>query len=256
MFATVWLKEVKAHLFTWKGLVWLVLAALLFSLTCYLLLTDAELTLLDHSEMLWLLSMIIIGTAFLIVTIDASSTITSEFENGTAESLFLSPLPLRDFILGKLLASLTLWFAILAVATPYIIVTAAGTGLAPAFLGYVALLGTLGIIALITVIFGLSLLFRSVKSTLTTSLVVLLAFTVPALFSSTLKSNPTARFIAQINPVDNIFASLDNVLVDYQRSMAQNWRFIWPLLAFLVIALGFMLLAAKRFRRQGVVRSE
>ncbi len=256
MFATVWLKELKAHLFTWKGLVWLVLAALLFSLTCYLLLTDAELTLLDHTEMLWLLSMIIIGTAFLIVTIDASSLITSEFEKETAESLFLSPLPLGQFILGKLLASLTLWFTILLIATPYIIVTAAGTGLAPAFLGYVALLGTLGIFAIIMIIFGISLLFRSIKSTLTTSLVVLLAFTVPALFSSTLKNNPAAQFFAKVNPVDNIFSSLDNVLVDFQRSISQNWQFIWPLLVFLGVAFGFMLLAVKRFRRRGVVRGD
>jgi ABC-type transport system involved in multi-copper enzyme maturation permease subunit len=246
MFATIWFKEIKAHLFTWKGLVWLVLAALLFSLTSYLLLTDAELTLLDHSELLWLLSMIIIGTALLIVTIDASSLITSEFEKETAESLFLSPLPLGQFILGKLLASLTLWFAILLVSTPYIIVTSAGTGLAPAFLGYVALLGTLGI----------SLFFRSIKSTLTTSLVVLLAFTVPALFSSTLKNNPAAQFFAKVNPVDNIFSSLDNVLVDYQHALSQNWRFIWPLVVFLGVAFGFMLLAVKRFRRQGVVRGD
>jgi ABC-type transport system involved in multi-copper enzyme maturation permease subunit len=256
MFIVIWLKEIKAELCTWKSMLWLVIASLLFSLTSYLLLTDKELSLLDHTELLWLLGKIIVGTAFLIVTIDASSIITSEFEKQTAESLFLSPLRLKDFILGKLMASLTLWLSIFVVATPYILATSSGTHLTPAFLGYVALLGTLGIIPIIMLIFAISFLFRSVKSTLSTSLVVLLVFSIPALFSSTLKNNALAQIYARIDPVDNIFASLDNVLVDYQLSLVQNWQFIWPLIIFCAVACLFMFIAATRFQRQGLVGSD
>jgi hypothetical protein len=144
MIRYIWLKELKAELYTWKSTLWLLIASLIFSFTSYLLLTNKELSLLDQTELLWLLSKIIIGVAFLIVTIDASSIITTEFEKETAETLFLAPIRLRDFILAKLLASLTLWVALYIVAVPYMLVTSAGTNLAPAFLGYVALLGTLG----------------------------------------------------------------------------------------------------------------
>jgi hypothetical protein len=256
MFIIIWLKEIKAEFYTWKSMLWLVMAALLFSLTSYLLLTDKELSLLDHTELLWLLSKIIIGTAFLIVTTDAASIITSEFEKETAESLFLSPLRLKDFVLGKLITSLNLWFSILLVATPYIFATSSGTKLAPAFLGYVALLGTLGIIPIIMLTFGMSLLFRSTKNTLSTALVILLVLSIPALFSSTLKNNAVAQILARIDPVDNIFASLDNVLVDYQVSFSQNWQFIWPLIVFCLLAFFFMLIAAMKFQRQGVIRSD
>src|SRR5882762_9473854 len=108
MFIKIWKKEILAELYNWKSMLWLVIASLLFSFTSYLLLTNRELSLLDQTELMWLLGKIIIGVAFLIVTIDASSIITTEFEKETAETLFVAPIKLRDFILGKLFASLTL----------------------------------------------------------------------------------------------------------------------------------------------------
>ena len=89
-------------------MLWLVIASLLFSFTSYLLLTDRELSLLDQTELMLLLRQIIIVVALLIITIDASSIITAEFENATAETIFLAPLSIKDFLLGKFLASVTL----------------------------------------------------------------------------------------------------------------------------------------------------
>ena len=183
----IWLKEIKAELYTWKSTLWLVIASLLFSFTSYLLLTNKELSLLDQTELLWLLGKIIIGVAFLIVSIDASSIITTEFEKETAESLFLSPMSLKDFLVGKFLASLTLWAMVYVIAIPYIIVASSGSNLVWPFLAYVLLLGTLGIAGLILVIFSISLLFRTIKNTLTTSLIILLAFSIPV-FSKSLCS--------------------------------------------------------------------
>jgi ABC-2 type transport system permease protein len=255
MIRLIWAKEVRAELYTWRSALWLLLASLVFSFTSYLLLTNKELTLLDQTELLWLLGKIIVGTALLMVTIDASTILTSEFEHHTAESLFVAPIRLRDLVIGKLLASLTLWGALYVVAVPYMIVTSAGTRLAPAFLGYVALLGTLGVAAMVLLVFGIALLFRSSKNTLTTTLVILLGLTVPAMLASGLKAGAVAQTFARINPVDSIFAALDNVLVDYQLSPLQNGRFLLALAGFLVVALAFAVFAARRFKRQGIVRS-
>src|ERR1700730_8025373 len=123
MFRHIWKKEIQGELYTWKSMLWLLISSLLFSVTCYLLLTNKELSLLDQTELLWLLGKVIIGVGLLVVTVDASSIITTEFEKETAESLFVSPLKLKDFITGKLLASLTLWAAIFVISIPYILVT-------------------------------------------------------------------------------------------------------------------------------------
>jgi ABC-type transport system involved in multi-copper enzyme maturation permease subunit len=255
MFTYLWLKEIKAQVYTWKGTLWLVIASLLFSFTSYLLLTDKELSLLDQTELLWLLSKVIIGMAFLIVAVDSSSIINSEFEKETAESLFLSPVDIRDFVFGKLLASLTLWFAVFAVATPYIMVTSMGTRLVLPFLGYALVLGTIGISGMIILIFGISFLYRSTKNTLTTSLIILLGLSVPALFSSALRNNAFAQIFGRINPLENTFECLDNVLVDYRLSSLDNWRYVWPLFLFCVIAFVFLLFSVNRFQKQGVTKS-
>jgi len=256
MVKTLWLKEIRAQVFTWKGTLWLLIAALMFSFASYLMLTDKELSLLDQTELLWMLGKIIFGTAFLIVAIDASSVLSAEFERETAESLFLSPVTLVEVLFAKWLASLTLWLALFTVAVPYMIVTSAGTNLALPFLGYVLLLGTVGIAGMTLLILGISLLFRSTKNTLTTSLIILLALAAPALFSSTLKASGLAQGFAQINPLDNIFAALDNVLVDYQLSLLQNGRYLWPLFLFGAAAFAFLFVSVRAFRRQGYIKHE
>lgn len=237
-------------------MLWLVIASLLFSFTSYLLLTNKELSLLDQTELLWLLGKVIIGVGFLVVTIDASSSITSEFEKETAESLFISPLSLKDFVLGKLLASLTLWLSIFVVSIPYILVTSAGSHLALPFIGYIALLGTLGVLGFVLFIFSVSLLFRSSKNTLTTSLIVLLGFSVPALFTSTLKNDVVSQVFSHINPIDNIFGSLDNVLVDYKISLVENWQFLLPLIIFCLLAGIFLFFSMRHFEKRGVITNE
>jgi len=256
MFRNIWLKELREQLYTWKGTLWLVISSLVFSIISYLLLTDKELSLLDQTEMMWMLAKVIIGIGILIINIDASSIISNEFEKETAESLFLSPIKIKDFILGKLLASLTLWLFIFFVSIPYIFVTSAGTKLFFSFLSYVFLLGTLGVLGFIMFIFSISLLFRSSKNTLTTSLVVLLALAIPSLFPTTLKNNSFALALGKVNPVDNIFSSLDNVLVDYQTSLLHNWQFIIPLALFCLITLMFLVYAVRSFKQAGVVKHD
>ncbi len=256
MISQIWKKEMQGELYTWKSMLWLVIVSLLFSFTCYLLLTNKELSLLDQTELMLLLGKIIIGVALLIVAIDASSIITTEFEKETAESLFLAPILVKDFIIGKFLSALTLWGLIFVVSLPYIIVSSLGSHLTLVFIGYIALLGTLGIAGIIFLIFAISLLYRSTKNTLTTALIALIVLATPAFFSSTLKNNSFAQLFSNINPVDNIFSSLDNVLVDYQLSLLQNWKFLLPLCIFSLLMLGVLVLSVKKFKKQGIIKND
>jgi ABC-type transport system involved in multi-copper enzyme maturation permease subunit len=256
MIKHLWQKEIQAELYTWKGMLWLVIAAVLFSFTSYLLLTNSELSLLDQTELMWLFSKIVIAAALLIVTIDASLLITNEFEHETLESLFLAPVTLPMFVLGKILSSLTLWAAVLVVATPYIIVISAGTHLAPAFIGYVALLGTLGVLGFTFLIFGISLFFRSVRNSITTGLIVLFVFAVPALFAANLKNGVAAQVFSRANPIDNIFSALDNILVDYKTALLNNWQFILPLLLFCAVTFLILIFSMTLFKKRGIIRTE
>jgi ABC-type Na+ efflux pump permease subunit len=135
-------------------------------------------------------------------------------------------------------------------------VTSAGSNLALAFIGYIFLLGTLTVLGFIMLIFSISLLYRSSKNTLTSSLIILLALAIPALFSSTFKNNSFISIISKINPLDNVFSSLDNILVDYQTKLIQNWQYLLPLLLFCFLMFLFLILSAKHFKSQGVIKKE
>jgi len=254
MLRLLWSKELKAGLYTWKSLAWLLVTSLIFSVTSYLMLTNRELSLLDQTEMLWLLSKVILSAALLVVVIDSSSLITSEFEQETIECLFLAPLTLKDFVLGKLAVSFTLWALVYLVAAPYVIVTSAGSQLTCAMLGYTALYGSLTVLGFTLLVFAVSFFYRSLRNTLTTSLTVLLASSISALFSSGLKRSAFARALGSINPLDNVFASLDNVLVDYQVSLGRNLSFLLPLVGFCAVMFGFLLLALRAFSRKGITK--
>jgi ABC-type transport system involved in multi-copper enzyme maturation permease subunit len=256
VFKYIWLKEIHSELYTWKSMLWLLVFSLMLSLTSYLLLTNQELSLLDQTELLWLLSKIIIGAGLLLITIDASSIIAGEFESETAESLFLAPLTPVQLVFGKLLASLTLWAAIFIVSIPYILVASAGSHLALAFIGYTCLLGTICVLSFIILTFAASFLLGSSKNTLTTSLIILLALAIPATFSSTLKNNPFSAFLSEVNPIDNVFASLDNVLVDYQTSLSQNWHYVLALLVFCFLCLVALALSLRRFTAGGMIKKD
>ena len=56
----------------------------------------------------------------LLALLAAADAISGERERGTLESLLLTPVPRRHLVSGKLLAALSLWFAALIVAVPYI----------------------------------------------------------------------------------------------------------------------------------------
>lgn len=255
-YLTIWKKELRGELYSWKSMLWLVIASLSFSLTSYLLLTNKELSLLDQTELMWLLSKVILGVGLLVAALDAASILTVEFDKDTAENLFLAPVSLVQMLAGKFLAVMTLWGAVYLVSVPYIVVASAGSGLTLAFLVHVLLLGTLGVAAFTVVILALSLLFRTGKNTITTSLIILLALGIPATFTSTLKNDPVSQLISHVNPLDAMFSSLDNVLVDYHTSVLQNWQFLLPLAVFLLLALGFLYASSRIFVRQGIVKND
>jgi ABC-2 type transport system permease protein len=184
MYKIIWLKEINSGFVTWKSAMWLLVASCIFSGMSYLLLTNKELSLLDQTELMLLLAEVIVGVGLLIVTIESSTAITTEMESETIESLFLTPLTLTDFITGKVLASFTLWLLVCLIAIPYVVVASSGSQLTLPFIGYLLLMSSLGIMGMILVTTAVSLLLRSSKNTLPTSLIILLAFAIPALFGA------------------------------------------------------------------------
>ena len=72
---------------SWRGSAWIIAAVVIFSLVAYLLLTDKAVSRLDQGEMLFTLSEVILTLGIIMSAVSAASTISTEIESGTFESL-------------------------------------------------------------------------------------------------------------------------------------------------------------------------
>jgi hypothetical protein len=63
-------------------------------------------------------------------------------------------------------------------------------------------------------------------------------------------------YFNRVNPIENIFGCLDNVLVDGQLSLMQNAAFIISLVAFCLIGIGLLAAAIGQFNKQGVIKCQ
>ena len=139
--------EIYGSFYSWRGGAWVVAASMIFSLVAYLLLTDKELSLLDQGEMLFTLTEIVISLGIVMAVTSASSTISTEIESGTFESLLLTPITGRQIAFQKLLSVITTWLLLYAVSIPYLFVISSGTNLSLSAVFYTGFYGTILVIA-------------------------------------------------------------------------------------------------------------
>ncbi len=67
-------REFSGSFYSWRGGVWIVAAAVIFSMVAYLLLTDKELSLLDQGEMLFTLAEVIIALGVIMSAVFCCNT--------------------------------------------------------------------------------------------------------------------------------------------------------------------------------------
>jgi ABC-2 type transport system permease protein len=94
--------------------------SIVLSFMSYLLATNKELSLTPPKEMVFFILQVTIAIGLLISLIIGANAVSGERENGTFESLLVTPVSRRQIILGKFLAALSSWPIILAISAVYI----------------------------------------------------------------------------------------------------------------------------------------
>ena len=102
-----------------RGPVLLLCFSLLLSVLTYLAATNKELNLLDHKDTLKVVMQVAVGIGVVLTLLVSADAVSGERERRTLESLLLTPLTPRQIALGKLVASMSVWAAVLLVALPY-----------------------------------------------------------------------------------------------------------------------------------------
>jgi ABC-type transport system involved in cytochrome c biogenesis permease component len=103
-----------------RALLLLLAFSVLLSVITYLGATSEGINFLEKRETVNLTLQVAVMFGALVALLVAADAISGERERGTLESLLLTPVPRRHLLSGKLLGALSLWFAALAVAVPYV----------------------------------------------------------------------------------------------------------------------------------------
>jgi ABC-2 type transport system permease protein len=243
----VTLRELSA---LWRGgrlLILLIPFSMVLSAMSYLLATNNELNLIPPKEMVLLVLQTALAVSILICLIIGANAISGMRENGTLESLLVTPVSRRQILLGKFLAALSPWPVILAICVPYSALLAPSIQFLTYSMFVLALVGT--ILVVLAAGFGLlvSIYSNSNKSSLSIGLVVLLLSLSFTQLPGTAQTGNIGRFFKRINPMESTWHFTEKVLVN-NRTIAEmtdfggpegNWLLSPILLTVLVLGLLF-----------------
>jgi hypothetical protein len=223
-------KEVKGDRYGVKGSVWVVISAIVLSLTSSkLLLTDEVPSLLEQSEMLYIVTSLAISLGLLVAGILAADSGQKE----RAAQWVMVPTPARcgALLLGKVLSVMVAWLLIFLICVPYIMVVGSGTGVSWAALIYTFVLGTLCVLGFTTLTVGVGALSRSERGLRLASLSIFIAMVSPTLLGAALQRSRFDTIYNVLSPFAHARLSLESVILD-KESMLVQLPYIGALAAF------------------------
>ncbi len=209
-------KEIKESILTPKGFLWYVFTSVILSILSYLFLTNNELSLLDQSQMLYMIMNFITALGVLMGLVLGADAFAGEIERGTLEALFLSPVNKTELAAGKLGAAIANWVIIFTISLPYLfIVGKGGQNLLQGIL-YLAVLGTLLSLIFSALSMGLSARLKSMKNSLIISFFIFLLAGSPMFLSAAQRMTWFGKILDLVNPFADAINTFDSVVIDSQ----------------------------------------
>jgi ABC-2 type transport system permease protein len=220
-----------------RGLLLLLGFSVLVSAITYLGATSEGINFLEKRETVNLTLQVAVAFGALVALLAAADAISGERERGTLESLLLTPAPRRHILSGKLLAALSLWFAALIVAVPYLWFLGHEVGAVDEALAAGLLVGTLVAVCLTAFGIVVSVLAGTNRLSLSVSLFVLLALFAPTLLPAGAKQGWAGELLLRVNPMTAAEHYMRNVVINqYEWTKELSWL-TSPIVASAVLAI-------------------
>jgi ABC-type transport system involved in cytochrome c biogenesis permease component len=249
-------KEVKQKIYDVRISMWAVLSGIVLSLTTSdLLLTDKELSLLEQSEILYIVTSLAIGLGLIVAGILAADPVAGEKEWATLESMLLTPTRRGALLFGKVWGVMAAWLLIFVISAPYILVVGFGTSVVWAALICTFVVSALCVAGFATLTAGISALSRSGRGVTLVSMAIFIAMAAPTLLDTALQKSWFGNTYNALSPLAQARLSLESVIVD-KESLLVQLPHIGALAAFAVIAGVFAAFAARGVSLEGGERHE
>jgi ABC-2 type transport system permease protein len=217
--------------FSAKGLSVLFGFTLMLAVLAYLASSSAGINLLDARESVDVVVQVSIGLGTLGALVVSADAISGERERGTLEALLVTPVVRRHVVIGKLLASSTMWLASLVVALPFVVVMADGPGVVRDAVAVLIVAGGLVGAALTALGLAVSSISMSNRVSLAASVAILLLLAAPSQLPAVKSSGALGSVLVKANPVSAGLTFANNVLVKQQSWSSQSIYLISPIVA-------------------------
>lgn len=223
-------KEAGELLFSTRGLAWLLALAVIMSVLSLLLVSNTELSLLDNAQVVYMVMGTVTALGALLAVVLGSDSIAGERERGSLLPLLLSPIKPSQIVFGKMGGQLSGWAVMYLLSLPYVwAVGSSGQNLVESVL-YLALLGTPVVLGFGFLSIALSARLSTVRSSMLTSLIVLVLLTSPLLLGPSLRQSTLGQWFDAVNPFSAAVNTYDSVVIDSQPFGVQATRLLVALI--------------------------
>jgi ABC-2 type transport system permease protein len=233
-----------------RGPILVFIFSLLLSLLTYLSATNKELNLLDQKDTVVLVIKMALGIGVAASVLIAADAISGERERATLETLLLTPMPPRSIAMGKLLATLTVWPALMLVAIRYAWVLRTGYGLLTDAILVGLVVGTLLAVAFSALGIIVSVLSTSNRVSLAASFFIFIVLVAPSQLPGGVGKGWLGDLVTRINPISAGDRFLDRVVVSGHTWSQERGALTAPIVC-AVVAVILAFLVGGHLRLQG-----
>src|SRR5262245_42405556 len=174
--------------------------ASLLSVTTYLVASNQALNFLEQRESVGLTLQVAVAVGGLLSLLAAADSISGERERGTLESLLVTPVPRRSFVVGKATAAMSLWGASFVITAVYVWYLAHGVSVSAKALATGLLVGTLLSLFLVGLGLLVSTFAQSNRLSLSVTLFALLALYAPSQMPSSAQRGTFGELLLRVDP--------------------------------------------------------
>jgi ABC-2 type transport system permease protein len=245
MFIHLLNKEIRENILSFKGILWMMMATIMFSCLTYSFITVKEMSILAQASVISTFMQVVLGFGLLLTIIFAASSISNEKEQGTLESLMLTPLSKGKLIASKWVSVLAIWLTIALIATPYVMTLAGGTPLHAVIILFLFGFATLFAASFAAFALAVSSLLHSSKNAIMIAVAVFLVFALPAFLATTMKKTGFGKIIDSISPLSGAKTIMKDMFINKQ-SMSHIFHDALSIFGFAIFALLLLRYATKK----------
>ena len=245
-------KRELSELWIWgKAFYLMIFYSIFLGIASFVFASNNELSLMPPREMIYLTISNSITVSLFIALITGADSFSGERERATLEALLLTPAKRRQIVIGKFLASISLWPLAYVITIPYVFVLSQGNDILATALLCGAFLGTLLSLAFTGFGMFVSVWSNSNKTSLFVSLTVFLLFQIPVQFPGGAQTGTMGKLLKKLDPLEGADHFLEKIIVN-NRSVGELMPFLWGSIIFAILVFVLLFLfAAQRLSLEG-----